>query len=284
MKISIVETGYFKLDGGAMFGVVPKSMWSKLNPPDENSLCTWSMRCLLIEQGDQKILIDTGIGNKQDPKFFSHFEPHGDHSLKLSLHENGLSADSITDVIITHLHFDHVGGAVIKDDGGQLIPAFPNAKYWSCQRHFDWAYTPNFREKASFLKENFVPLKDHDVLNFIPEEDGYPIFDNINIHFSYGHTEAMMIPHIRLPNGNVLIYCADLMPSSYHIRKPYVMAYDIRPLITLEEREAFYKMALQENYYLFFEHDPKFAVGQLTRNDRGRYGVDTDVRFDEIVS
>jgi len=199
MKVSIVETGFFKLDGGAMFGVVPKTMWSKLNKPDANNLCTWSMRCLLIEQGDKNILIDTGIGDKQSEKFFSHFEPHGDDSLDKSLHNCGIAATDITDVILTHFHFDHVGGAVYKNESDDLLPVFPNATYWSNKKHFDWAFTPNMREKASFLKENFVPLADAGVLKFIPEEKGFPIFDNINMHFAYGHTEAMMIPHF----GNV---------------------------------------------------------------------------------
>jgi glyoxylase-like metal-dependent hydrolase (beta-lactamase superfamily II) len=283
MKISIIESGMFKLDGGAMFGVVPKSMWSKLNPPDDNNLCPWAMRLLLIEQGNQKILIDTGIGTKQDERFMSHFEPHGEDSITTSLAAKGLSADDITDVIITHMHFDHIGGALVRD-GDKIIPTFPNAKYWSCKEHYDWALDPNEREKASFLKENIVPLMEHGVLNFVPKEEGYQLFDNINIHFSYGHTEAMMIPHITMPNGNKLIYCADLMPSSFHIRKPYVMAYDIRPLETLKEREELYKVAIQDDYYLFFEHDPINAYGKLRMNERGRYYVDTDVVINEIIS
>lgn len=283
MKISIVETGFFKLDGGAMFGVVPKVMWSKLNPPDEKNLCTWSMRCMLIEQGDQKILIDTGIGNKQDEKFFSHFEPHGDDSLMSSISNQGLNPEEITDVIITHFHFDHVGGALVRD-GNKIIPTFPNATYWSSQKHYDWAIEPNEREKASFLKENILPLRENGVLKFIPTEQGYELFDNVNIYFSYCHTEAMMIPHITLPNGNVVIYCADLMPSSFHIRKPYVMSYDIRPLETLKEREELYKVAIKDNYYLFFEHDPVTAFGKLMQNDRGRYYVDTKLNVSDILT
>ena len=283
MKISIIESGMFKLDGGAMFGVVPKSMWSKLNPPDDRNLCPWAMRLLLIEQGNQKILIDTGIGTKQDERFMSHFEPHGEDSVTSSLAARGLSAEDITDVIITHMHFDHIGGALVRD-GDKIVPSFPNAKYWSCKEHYDWALDPNEREKASFLKENIVPLMDHGVLNFIPKEEGYQLFDNIKLHFSYGHTEAMMIPHITMPNGNKLIYCADLMPSSFHIRKPYVMAYDIRPLETLKEREELYKIAIQDDYYLFFEHDPVSAYGKLRMNERGRYYVDTDVVISDIVA
>ncbi|MDA8692620.1 MBL fold metallo-hydrolase [Saprospiraceae bacterium] len=283
MKISIIESGMFKLDGGAMFGVVPKSMWSKLNPPDERNLCPWAMRLLLIEQGDQKILIDTGIGTKQDERFMSHFEPHGDDSITTSLSAHGVSHEDITDVILTHMHFDHVGGALVRE-GSHIVPSFPNATYWSCKEHFDWAMNPNEREKASFLKENIEPLMEHGVLNFIPKKEGHQIFDNIKMHFSYGHTEAMMIPHITMPNGNKLIYCADLMPSSFHIRKPYVMAYDIRPLETLKEREELYKVAIQDDYYLFFEHDPVNPYGKLKQNEKGRYYVDTEVNIDHIVS
>jgi len=283
MKISIVETGFFKLDGGAMFGVVPKSMWSKLNPPDDRNLCTWSMRCLLIEQGNQKILIDTGIGNKQDDKFFSHFEPHGDDSLMTSVANYGLHPEDITDVILTHLHFDHVGGAVVSRDG-KLEPTFPNATYWSCEKHYNWAINPNEREKASFLKENILPLQESGLLKFVPATDGFQIMDNISLQFVYGHTEAMMIPHITLPNGNTLIYCADLMPSSFHIRKPYVMGYDIRPLVTLSEREALYQTAIADDCYLLFEHDPLHTCGKLRKNDRNRYYIDSDVTFDQIVT
>lgn len=281
MKLSIVNSGYFKLDGGAMFGVVPFSMWSRLNPPDDNNLCTWSMRCLLIENNDQKILIDTGLGNKQDAKFMSHFHPHGDDSIENGLRNADLLPSDITDVLITHLHFDHVGGALVKKDN-IIRPQFENATYWSNKDHFDWAYTPNDREKASFLKENFVPLEEQGLLKYVPSEEDFEVFKGITVKFSYGHTEAMMIPHIHLPNGNILIYCADLMPSTFHIRKPYVMSYDIRPLVTLEERQNFYDLAILDNVYLFFEHDPLYPVGKLKQNDRGRYYVDTEVSLETI--
>jgi len=283
MKLSIIDTGYFKLDGGAMFGVVPKTLWNKQNPADENNLCTWSMRCLLIEKGDRKILIDTGIGFKQDEKFMSHFEPHGEDTLQSSLANKGLTLEDITDVLLTHLHFDHVGGAVTKDEEGNLLPYFPKATYWTNKKHFDWAYTPNFREKASFLKENFVPLADHGVLQYIDTEDGIEWLSGIRLYFSYGHTEAMMIPHIELPNGNTIIFCADQMPSSFHIRMPYVMSYDIRPLITIEERKWLYDKALDKNYYLFFEHDPVNAVGQLIKNEKGRFAINTDIVWEGIL-
>ena len=225
-----------------------------------------------------------GLGNKQDAKFMSFFEPHGDTTITSELENNKLSPDDITDVFITHLHFDHVGGALLKDENSNIIPAFKNASYWSNKKHFNWAYTPNEREKSSFLKENFVPLRDQGVLKFVPTENDYELFNNFKVRYSYGHTEAMMIPHIHLPNGNILIYGADLMPSSYHARKAYVMAYDIRPLISLEERDAFYNYAIRENVFVFFEHDPQHAVGKLKLNDRGRYYFDTDLSLEEICS
>ncbi len=283
MKLSIIETGYFKLDGGAMFGVVPKQLWKKLNPPDDNNMCTWSMRCLLIEQGDQKILIDTGIGNKQDAKFMSHFEPHGDDSLMQSLAQAGVQADDITDVIITHLHFDHVGGAVLRDGSDRLLPTFPNATYWVSQKHYDWACDPNMREKASFLKENFVPLREHGVLQFTEDKDGQELLPNIFLRYAHGHTSHMITPHIHLPSGNVLIYAADLMPSSFHIRKPFVMSYDIQPLVTLQERDALYSEAIADNYYIFYEHDPKTAIGKLCQNEKGRYYSDNEVGMGVVL-
>src|SRR5688500_6084216 len=189
MKLFSIETGYFKLDGGAMFGVVPKTIWSKMIPADENNLCSFSMRCLLVDTGDQKILIDTGLGDKQDERFFSHYFLHGDFTLMNSLAHAGYKEEDITDVILTHFHFDHVGGAVKKDAEGKLFPAFSKAKYWTTQRHYDWAFNPNARERASFLKENFVPLKEHGVFNYVTEESGYQWSKDINMRFSYGHTE-----------------------------------------------------------------------------------------------
>ncbi len=256
MQVYSVDTGYFKLDGGAMFGVVPKVIWNKLNPADDNNLCTWAMRCMLIEDGEQKILIDTGMGNKQSEKFFSYYYPHGDGELMKSIQQLGFSAEDITDVILTHLHFDHCGGAVIKKDE-KLIPAFPNAIYWSTAKHWDWAMNPNSREKASFLKENFVPLQEHGQLKFIDEnENGITAFSsNIDILFAYGHTQSMMLPLIKYKEKTVC-YMADLIPSSSHIPLPYVMGYDMFPMTTLIEKEKFLKKACEENYVLFFEHDP----------------------------
>lgn len=270
MKLHIIETGKFKLDGGAMFGVVPKSLWQRLNAPDENNMCTWSMRCLLIEDGERKILIDTGLGDKQDAKFRSHFYPHGDDSLAQSLKQSGFGLEDITDVFLTHLHFDHVGGAVSKDKDDNLFPTFPNATYWSNKKHWEWALKPNPREKASFLRENLVPLQDHNVLKFIDVEDGVQFTDSISVDFVYGHTEAMMIPYIQLDNGKTLVYTADLLPSHGHIGMPYVMAYDVRPLETMKEKERLYEKVVNSNHMVFFEHDKDIACAELVRNERGR--------------
>lgn len=279
MTIHIIETGYFKLDGGAMFGVVPKTLWQKKNKPDENNLCTWSMRCLLIEYGDRRILVDTGIGDKQDEKFRSHFEPHGAASLMGSLQQAGFEPESITDVLLTHLHFDHVGGAVKYDANQNLVPAFPNATYWSNEVHYNWAYYPNPREKASFLKENFVPLKQAGVLQFIDvQKDDLEWLPGIDIRFVYGHTEAMMVP-IFHQGDHTLIYCADVIPSSFHIGMPYVMSYDLRPLDTMREKGRILEDGVDRGHYLFFEHDPATACVEVERNDRGRIakGADVDV-------
>ena len=270
MRISIIETGFFKLDGGAMFGVVPKSMWNRLNPADEKNLCTWAMRCLLVEEGDRKILIDTGIGNKQNEKFRSHFEPHGVKTLISSLADHGVTPEDITDVLLTHMHFDHIGGAIIRD-GDHLIPQFPNATYWSNEQHYKWAIDPNPREAASFLKENILPLKEHKVLKFIDVEQGVSFTDRISLHFVYGHTEAMMLPHIKMDDGRTLIYTADLVPSSHHVRMPYVMAYDIRPLDTLKEKSELYERASGMDSIFLFEHDPAVEAGVLKKDDRGRW-------------
>jgi glyoxylase-like metal-dependent hydrolase (beta-lactamase superfamily II) len=282
MKIEIIETGYFKLDGGAMFGVVPKSMWQRLNPPDDKNLCTWSMRCLLIDTGSRVILIDTGIGGKQDAKFMSHFEPHGEASLLESLKAKGYPPDSITDVFITHLHFDHVGGACEYDADGKIVPTFPNATYWSNEQHYDWAFDPNPREAASFLKENFVPLREGGVLDFIPVKEEQPWHGEMSIDFYHGHTEALMVPTLHLPNGNALSYAADLLPSQHHVGLPYVMSYDIRPLVTMEEKKRFFDKAIAKDHYIYFEHDPTLACGKLVLTDRGRYAIEP-VDFNSII-
>jgi glyoxylase-like metal-dependent hydrolase (beta-lactamase superfamily II) len=279
MKLHIIETGKFKLDGGAMFGVVPKSLWQRLNEPDENNMCTWSMRCLLVEDGERKILIDTGLGNKQDEKFRSHFYPHGEDSLMGSLNNAGFSAEDITDVFLTHFHFDHVGGAVMRDKANNLVPTFPNAIYWSNEKHWNWALQPNAREKASFLKENIVPLQDHGVIRFIDVEDGIRFTDSISIDFAYGHTEALMVPYIKLDNGKTLVYTADLLPSHCHIGMPYVMGYDIRPLVTLQEKELLYEKTVNTNHMIFFEHDKDIACAELIKNERGRVVLGDQIKL-----
>jgi len=283
MKLYTIDTGLFKLDGGAMFGVVPKKMWSKLNEPDSDNMCTWAMRCLLIEEGERRILIDTGIGEKQDAKFRSHFSPHGDDSLIGSLAKAGFAPDDITDVLLTHLHFDHVGGAVRRDNKGNLLPTFPNATYWTNKQHLDWALDPNPRERASFLKENIVPLLDHNCLKFVDVESGVQFSDHIHLDFAYGHTEGLMVPFIKLPSGKTLVYTADLLPSHCHIGLPYVMSYDIRPLVTMEERAALYEKVVNTEHYIMFEHDKDMAIGQLGRNERNRVVLQKEVDLAEIL-
>ncbi|MCE3282326.1 MAG: fold metallo-hydrolase [Chitinophagaceae bacterium] len=267
MKLYSVNTGYFKLDGGAMFGVVPKSIWNKLNPADENNLCSWALRCLLIEDGDKLVLVDNGIGDKQDAKFFGHYYLHGDDTLDRSLAKHGFTKDDITDVVLSHLHFDHCGGSIIKD-GGKLVPAFKHATYWSNERHWKWATQPNDREKASFLKENILPIEESGQLKFIPANEGHQLFDFMKIRFVNGHTDAMMLPQIDY-NGKTIVFMADLLPAAAHIPIPYVMAYDMFPLTTLNEKKSFLSEAAQQDYILFFEHDPNIECCNLQMTEKG---------------
>lgn len=275
MNLYTINTGRFKLDGGAMFGVVPKSIWNKLNPADENNLCSWSMRCLLVEEGDRLILIDTGIGDKQDAKFFGHYYLHGDESLDKSLAEHGFTRNDITDVFLTHLHFDHCGGAIVRN-GDKLVPAFPNAHYWSTEAHWDWAVTPNDREKASFLKENILPIQESGQLKFIQRQKGSngqlldiaEFIPGFKVRFVDGHTNSMMLPQLSY-KGNTIVYMADLLPSTGHIPIPYVMAYDMFPLTTLHEKKSFLKEAIDNNYLLYFEHDPVNECCALQQTERG---------------
>lgn len=265
MKLHSIDTGYFKLDGGAMFGVVPKVIWNKLNPADPNNLCTWAMRCLLIEEGDRLILIDTGMGNKQGDKFFSYYEPSGAHTLLSSIKDKGFSPADVTDVILTHLHFDHCGAAISKE-GDQLKTTFPNATYWSNKDHWESAVAPNPRERASFLRENIIPIQESGQLKFADENTIIAPF--IDIKLVHGHTDAMMIPHIKYKEHTV-VYMADLIPSTFHLPIPYVMGYDIRPLDCLNEKADFLKRGLDEKHILFFEHDPQTECCTLQSTIKG---------------
>jgi len=273
MKLYSVNTGYFKLDGGAMFGVVPKSIWNKITPADENNMCSWALRCLLIEDGNRLILVDNGMGDKQDAKFFSYYYLHGGDTLEKSLAKHGFHRDDITDVFLTHLHFDHCGGSIIRD-GGKLVPGFKNATYWSNEAHWEWALNPNDREKASFLKENIIPIKESGQLKFIPEIPEVKanlvgsFYGNLNILFVNGHTAAMMIPKIKYKDKTI-VYMADLLPSQGHIPIPYIMAYDIYPLKSMNEKKTFLREALQNDYILFFEHDPQYECCTLHQTERG---------------
>ena len=279
MKLYTINTEMFKLDGGAMYGVVPKSMWNKLNPSDENNLCPWAMRLLLVQKDDKLILIDTGIGNKQDAKFMGHYYLHGEDTLEKSLNAIGFSKDDITDVIQTHLHFDHCGGSIDRIDN-QLVPALKNATYWSNEQHWNWAVFPNDREKASFLKENILPIQESGRLKFVEGvKDGVnskgevqhvpsTIIPELSFYIVNGHTNAMMMPAIQY-KGKTIVYVADLLPSVGHIPIPYVMAYDMFPLITLLEKKTFLKEAADNDFILFFEHDPKNECCSLHYTDRG---------------
>jgi glyoxylase-like metal-dependent hydrolase (beta-lactamase superfamily II) len=274
MKLYTIETGFFKLDGGAMFGVVPKSIWQKTNPADEFNLCTWAMRCLLVQDGDRLILIDNGIGYKQDERFLKHYHLHGDDTLEKSLAHHGFSKDDITDVFLTHLHFDHCGGSIERLENGTLVPAFKNASYWSNKEHWQWAVEPNDREKASFLKENILPIQESGKLKFIDTVDGVSFTNNIKIRFAFGHTDAMMLPQISY-KGKTILYMADMLPSVGHIPMPYVMSYDMFPLKTLNEKKKYLEEAVQNNYILFLEHDPVNECCTLQETEKGIRVKDT---------
>jgi len=266
MKLSVINAGNFKLDGGAMFGVVPKSIWHPLYPADEKNMIPMAMRCLLVEDGNRLILIDAGMGTKQNDKFFGHYYLHGDYSLDKSLKDAGYHRDEITDVFLTHLHFDHCGGAIDWNESRSgYRPAFKNAQFWSNKEHWDWAINPNGREKASFLKENILPLEESGQLAFI---EGDVFSDNIQIIRVSGHTESMMLPLIQY-NGRKILYAADLLPTPVHIPQAWVMAYDTRPLLTLEEKPRILEQAATENWVVFFEHDIQTECASLEKSDRG---------------
>lgn len=283
MRLHTINTGYFKLDGGAMFGVVPKSMWNKLNPADENNMCSWALRCLLIEEDGKRILVDNGMGDKQDARFFGHYYLHGDDSLDKSLAAHGFSKEDITDIFLTHLHFDHCGGSIVRE-GDKLVPAFRNATYWSNERHWKWATAPNAREKASFLKENILPIQESGQLRFfdlgsessalrdgpVPRLTTHEsrLIKGLSFYTVNGHTGAMMLPKINY-NGKTVVYMADLLPSAAHIPLPYVMSYDMFPLTTLNEKQAFLTEALENDYVLFFEHDPQHECCNLQMTEKG---------------
>ncbi|WP_010251144.1 MBL fold metallo-hydrolase [Myroides injenensis] len=272
MKLYSIESGNFKLDGGAMFGVVPKVIWNKTNPADSNNLIDLGARLLLIEDGNKLILIDTGMGNKQSEKFFGYYNLWGDNSIDKSLAKYGFHCDDITDVFLTHLHFDHVGGAVNwNSDKTGYENAFKNAKYWTNEEHWLWATKPNAREKASFLSENILPIQDSGALNFISKTD-QQFSENCELGFDLfyadGHTDKQMIPILNY-NGKKIAYVADLLPTVGHIPLPYVMGYDTRPLLTLAEKELFLQKAADEQWYLFLEHDAHNEIITVQNTEKG---------------
>lgn len=283
MEIFSIDTELFKLDGGAMFGVVPKLLWEKVLPADERNMCDLAMRLLLVREEDRLILIDTGIGNKQEERFFSRYYLHGPDSLDSSLQKHGYNRADITDVFLTHLHFDHVGGAIIKNEAtGGLVPAFPNATYWSNAMHWNWATQPNAREKASFLSENLLPLAASGQLKFLPtgtprEDDPDCLWSGellpFTTHISYkvvgGHTRAMMVPHIQLGN-KTLVYVTDLIPTMGHFPLPYIASFDVFPLLAMEEKNAFLKEAIDHKYIIFFEHDAENQCCTVKINEKGK--------------
>ena len=279
MKIYPIETGNFKLDGGAMFGVVPKSLWQKTNPADANNMIEMSMRCMLIEDGGRLTLVDTGLGSKQSEKFFSYYYLFGDFSLESSLAKYGFHKDDITDVFLTHLHFDHCGGAIERQNDS-LVPAFKNAKFWSNANHWDWAVNPNPREKASFLKENILPIKESGQLNFIADQ---PVEDvGFDVVFVDGHTEKQMLPKLNY-KGKTIVFMADLLPTVGHIPLPYIMGYDTRPLLTLKEKASFLNEAADNNYYLFLEHDAHNEICTVKHTEKG-VRLDETFKFTDIFN
>jgi len=286
MKLYPIEAGNFKLDGGAMFGVVPKSLWSQTNPTDSNNMIDIAARCLLIEDGDRLTLIDTGMGSKQSDKFFGYYFRWGDYTLDDSLKRYGFHRDDITDVFMTHLHFDHCGGSVQwnKDRTG-YEPAFKNASFWSNERHWNWATNPNRREKASFLTENIIPLEESGQLKFVEDPDSdFSEFNELNlgILFVDGHTEKQMIPHIKFQD-KTLVFMADLVPTAGHIPVPFVMGYDTRPLLTLPEKEKFLLAAADHKYYLFLEHDAHNQIITVKRTEKG-IRLDESFTFNELFN
>ncbi|MDX2194975.1 MAG: MBL fold metallo-hydrolase [Cytophagales bacterium] len=268
MVIHAINTGYFKLDGGAMHGIVPKQIWNKTHPADDNNLCTWAMRCMLIESGNRLILIDTGCGNKQDDTFFKHYFLHGHDSLDMSIQNAGYHRSDITDVILTHLHFDHVGGALVWDNArAHIIPRFANASYWVHPMHWQWAANPNPREAASFLKDNILPLQNSGQLKFV-YSDIFEPEPNITFFIAHGHTESMIIPMVNT-GKNTICFMADLIPSVFHIPIIYNMAYDIQPMVTMNEKKTFLDDAFSKGHTLFFQHDAAHECATLQATEKG---------------
>ena len=275
MNLYPINAGNFKLDGGAMFGVVPKSLWQKTNPSDSENLIDLTARCMLIESGSRLILVDAGMGDKQSEKFFSYYKPWGDDSLVKSINTAGFSIDEITDVFLTHLHFDHCGGSTVLNSNNVSVPLFKNAQYWSNKNHWDWATNPNSREKASFLKENLIPIEESGQLCFLDiKSPGFNHYDELGLDvlFVDGHTEKQMIPKVSY-NGKEVVFMADLLPTAGHIPLPYIMGYDVRPLTTLEEKRSFLTLAVEEEYCLFMEHDALNQIITLKNTEKGvRFG------------
>ena len=271
-----IETGNFKLDGGAMFGVVPKAIWKKTNPADDLNMIDMAARSLLIETTSSLILIDTGLGDKQDEKFFSHYHRWGENSIDDSIKKAGFSSGDITDVFFTHLHFDHCGGAIIRE-GNRLIPRFENANFWVNKGHWEWANYPNSREKASFLPDNILPLKESGKLNFIDANEKPLGFDILTVN---GHTEKMMLPVLEF-KSRTIVFVSDLIPTSGHVRVPFIMGYDTRPLQTLREKESFLEKAAKDKFLLFLQHDVKNEIIDI-KKENNKFKLNKTFKLEDI--